>query len=62
MTSSASPVLGRPLWYELMTTDTEGGRSVLQKGRRLDDRAVRRRRAQPYTMFNRGGETSRSPA
>jgi uncharacterized protein len=57
MTTTASSVLGRPLWYELMTTDMNaadkfyknvvGWTSVPFEGS-----------PQPYTLFKRGGDAS----
>ena len=41
MTTSASPVLGRPVWFELMTTDTKAAEAFYDGGR-LDVGAVRR--------------------
>ena len=39
MATTVSRLLGRPVWYELMTTDTG---DVLQERGRLDVRAIRR--------------------
>lgn len=54
MTASASPVLGRPLWYELMTTDTKAAeafyKDVVGWAPMPFDAA-----GQPYTMFMRTG-------
>lgn len=55
MTVTASTLLGRPLWYELMTTDMKGAETFYQTvvGWTTSpfDGAP-----QPYTMFTRGGE------
>jgi predicted enzyme related to lactoylglutathione lyase len=55
MSTVASPVLGRPLWYELMTTDMKAAetfyRTVVGWTSTPFDGSP-----QPYTMFNRGGE------
>jgi predicted enzyme related to lactoylglutathione lyase len=55
MTVAASTLLGRPLWYELMTTDMKGAEAFYRKvvgwtSSPFDGAP------QPYTMFNRGGE------
>jgi uncharacterized protein len=55
MSTVASPVLGRPLWYELMTTDMKAAetfyRTVVGWTSAPFDGSP-----QPYTMFNRSGE------
>src|SRR5262245_34660013 len=55
MTVATSSLLGRPLWYELMTTDTKGAevfyRTVVGWAA-----SPFKGSAQPYTMFNRTGD------
>ena len=55
MTVTTSTVLGRPLWFELMTTDTAGAegfyRNVVGWASAPFEGAP-----QPYTMFTRSGE------
>jgi predicted enzyme related to lactoylglutathione lyase len=55
MTVATSTLLGRPLWYELMTTDMKGAeafyRTVVGWKTSPSDGA-----GQPYTMFNRSGD------
>jgi predicted enzyme related to lactoylglutathione lyase len=57
MTVATSTLLGRPLWYELMTTDSKAAegfyRAVVGWKTSPFEGA-----AQPYTMFNRGGDVS----
>ena len=57
MTVATTTLLGRPLWYELMTTDMKAAeafyRTVL--GWTASPFAGA---GQPYTMFNRGGDVS----
>jgi predicted enzyme related to lactoylglutathione lyase len=57
MTVATSTLLGRPLWYELMTTDMEAAeefyRTVVGWKTSPFDGA-----GQPYTMFNRSGDVS----
>jgi predicted enzyme related to lactoylglutathione lyase len=57
MTVATSTLLGRPLWYELMTTDMNAAeafyRNVVGWKTAPFDGA-----GQPYTMFNRGGEVA----
>jgi len=57
MTVATSTLLGRPLWYELMTSDMKAAesfyRTVVGWGTSSFDGA-----GQPYTMFNRSGDTS----
>ena len=57
MTVATSTLLGRPLWYELMTSDMKAAesfyRAVVGWGTSSFDGA-----GQPYTMFNRSGDTS----
>ena len=56
MTVATSTLLGRPLWYELMTTDPKAAETFY-------DRVVGWTSApfpaspQPYTVFNRSGGT-----
>ena len=54
MTVAASTLLGRPLWYELMTTDMKAAetfyRNVIGWSSTPFEGA-----SQPYTMFNRSG-------
>jgi predicted enzyme related to lactoylglutathione lyase len=55
MTTTTSTLLGRPLWYELMTTDMQAAekfyKNVVGWTSSPFDGAP-----QPYTMFNRSGE------
>jgi uncharacterized protein len=57
MSVAASTLLGRPLWYELMTTDTKAAesfyRTVLGWTPAPFDHAP-----MPYTMFNRSGDVA----
>jgi predicted enzyme related to lactoylglutathione lyase len=57
MTVATSTVLGRPLWYELMTSDMKAAeafyKTVVGWTTQAFDGA-----GQPYTMFNRGGNVS----
>jgi len=57
MTTTVSTLLGRPLWYELMTTDMHAAetfyRNVVGWTTTPFEGAP-----QPYTVFNRSGETS----
>jgi predicted enzyme related to lactoylglutathione lyase len=57
MTVATETLLGRPLWYELMTTDMKAAeafyRTVLDWKTAPFDGA-----GQPYTMFNRSGDVS----
>ena len=59
MATTVSSVLGRPVWYELMTTDMKAAEKFYRSGR-LDVGALRGL-AKPYTMFNRSGDVP-SPA
>ena len=57
MTVATETLLGRPLWYELMTTDMKAAeafyRTVLGWKTKPFDGA-----GQPYTMFDRGGDVN----
>ena len=57
MTVATSTLLGRPLWYELMTSDMKAAeafyRTVVGWNTSPFDGA-----SQPYTMFNRSGDVS----
>ena len=55
MTATASPVLGRPLWYELMTTDMKAAEKFYNavvgwKTKPFDGSPM------PYTLLHRSGE------
>ena len=53
MAVATSTLLGRPLWYELMTTDMKRPKrstGTLWAGPRRRSKGA----GQPYTMFNRG--------
>ena len=52
MTTSASPVLGRPLWFELMTTDTKAAEAFYEKVVGWTS-APFDGSPQPYTLFKR---------
>ena len=56
MTVATSTLLGRPLWYELMTTDMKAAEEFYRHvvGWKT---APFEGAGQPYTMFNRGGDT-----
>jgi predicted enzyme related to lactoylglutathione lyase len=54
MTATASPVLGRPLWYELMTTDMKAAESFYKTVVGWTS-APFDGSPQPYTMFSRSG-------
>ena len=57
MSVATSTLLGRPLWYELMTTDMKGAeafyRNVIGWQTKPFEGA-----GQPYTTFNRGSDAS----
>jgi uncharacterized protein len=57
MSVATTTLLGRPLWYELMTTDMKAAeafyKAVVGWNAAPFDGA-----GQPYTMFNRGGDVS----
>jgi predicted enzyme related to lactoylglutathione lyase len=55
MTVTASPVLGRPLWYELMTTDTKAAEAFYKTVVGWTS-APFEGSPQPYTMFSRHGD------
>src|SRR5215467_5474649 len=57
MTVAASTLLGRPLWYELMTTDMKQAEGFYRTvvGWKTTPFADA---GQPYTMFQRGGNVS----
>ena len=57
MSVATSTVLGRPLWYELMTTDMKGAEAFYQTvvGWKTSPFAAT---GQPYTMFSRSGDVS----
>ena len=56
MTVATSTLLGRPLWYELMTTEMKAAEEFYRHvvGWKT---APFEGAGQPYTMFNRGGDT-----
>src|SRR5918992_1694280 len=56
MTVAASTLLGRPLWYELMTTDMKAAEMFYTKVVGWTS-APFAASPQPYTTFNRTGET-----
>jgi uncharacterized protein len=55
MTVTDSPLLGRPLWYELMTTDTKAAEAFYTKVVGWTT-APFEGASQPYTMFKRSGD------
>ncbi len=56
MTGATSTLLGRPLWYELMTTDTKAAEAFY--GTVVGwSTAPFQGAGQPYTMFNRASDT-----
>jgi predicted enzyme related to lactoylglutathione lyase len=55
MTTTATTVLGRPLWYELMTTDTKASEKFYQTVVGWTA-APFEGSPQPYTMFSRSGD------
>jgi uncharacterized protein len=57
MTDAASTLLGRPLWYELMTTDLKGAESFYRTVVGWTS-APFNDAPQPYTVFNRSGDVS----
>jgi predicted enzyme related to lactoylglutathione lyase len=57
MTVAASTLLGRPLWYELMTTDMKAAEKFYRTVVGWTS-APFPSSPQPYTMFNRSGDTS----
>jgi predicted enzyme related to lactoylglutathione lyase len=56
MTSTASTLLGRPLWFELMTTDMKAAEAFYRTVVGWTS-APFTGSPQPYTMFNRSGDT-----
>jgi predicted enzyme related to lactoylglutathione lyase len=56
MTATASPVLGRPLWYELMTSDMAAAEKFYDKVVGWTSEPFGGS-PQPYTMFNRSEKT-----
>jgi predicted enzyme related to lactoylglutathione lyase len=57
MTVATSTLLGRPLWYELMTTDMKAAEAFYQKVVGWKTTPFEGA-GQPYTMFNRSGDVS----
>jgi len=57
MTVATSTLLGRPLWYELMTTDMTAAESFYRNVVGWTTKPFEGT-GQPYTMFNRGGDAS----
>ena len=55
MTVAASPVLGRPLWFELMTSDPKAAETSTRRSW-AGTRPRSKSRREPYTMFQRSGE------
>ena len=55
MAVATATLLGRPLWYELMTSDMKAAESFYRTvvGWKT---APFQGASQPYTMFNRGGD------
>jgi predicted enzyme related to lactoylglutathione lyase len=56
MTVAASTLLGRPLWYELMTTDMKAAESFYKTVVGWTS-APFEGSPEPYMMFNRSGQT-----
>ena len=56
MTAAASPLLGRPLWYELITSDMKAAESFYKAVVGWTS-APFDGSPQPYTMFIRSKET-----
>ena len=56
MTVATSTLLGRPLWFELMTTDMKAAESFYKSVVGWTA-APFKDSPQPYTMFNRSGGT-----
>jgi predicted enzyme related to lactoylglutathione lyase len=56
MAMTASPVVGRPLWYELMTSDMKAAETFYKNVIGWTS-APFDGSPQPYTMFNRSGNT-----
>ena len=57
MTTAVSTLLGRPLWYELMTTDSKAAETFYRNVIGWTS-APFEGAPQPYTVFNRSGEVS----
>jgi predicted enzyme related to lactoylglutathione lyase len=57
MTVATSTLLGRPLWYELMTTDMKAAEGFYRNVVGWTTKPFEGLE-QPYTMFNRGSDTS----
>ncbi len=55
MTVATSTLLGRPLWYELMTTDMKAAETFYRNVVGWTS-APFEGSPQPYTMFNRSGQ------
>jgi uncharacterized protein len=55
MTTTVSPLLGRPVWYELMTTDTAAAETFYKNVIGWTS-APFEGSPDPYTVFKRGGE------
>ena len=55
MTATATTLLGRPLWYELMTTDMKAAEAFYRTVVGWTSSPFEGS-PQPYTMFNRGGQ------
>ena len=56
MTATATTLLGRPLWYELMTTDMKAAEAFYKSVVGWTPSSFEGA-PQPYTMFNRSGDT-----
>jgi predicted enzyme related to lactoylglutathione lyase len=56
MTVTATTLLGRPLWYELLTTDMKAAEAFYRTVIGWTSEPFEKS-PQPYTMFNRSGET-----
>jgi hypothetical protein len=57
MTTTASRLLGRPIWYELMTTDTAAAETFYKKVVGWTA-APFKESPQPYTVFSRAGSAN----
>ncbi len=57
MTVATSTLLGRPLWYELLTTDMKAAEAFYRPVVGWTT-APFQGAAHPYTIFHRGGETA----
>src|SRR5262245_7967745 len=56
MTTAVSTLLGRPVWYELMTTDSAAAEAFYRKVVGWTSSPFDASSSHPYTVFKRGGD------